>query len=216
MKPILISILLSTALTACNNVSVKPQTDSETDQVVVTPTKREVVPIAIDSSAPQWRIGDQWRWSDGYALEVSAFNKGISTLKRLDAENQWQKRDGLFTVESQSATTLRKVVYRTRNPQELFPLIDGKQSVFRREYLANGQLRVHNTSWSVEGKENITVPAGSFDCWILVRRTRSQSTDWVGFERLWYSPEIKNYARMEYQYGEAKPGSRVLLSYTLK
>jgi hypothetical protein len=45
-------------------------------------------------------------------------------------------------------------------------------------------------------------------------RARSLTDDWTGFERWWYSPQVKNYVRMEYQYGSVT-GSRVLTHYTL-
>ena len=66
---------------------------------------------------------------------------------------------------------------------------------------------VHASSWTVEGRETITVPAGTFDCWLIVWRTRSLRSDWTGFERWWYSPQAQNYVRMEYKYG-AEPLGR--------
>lgn len=86
---------------------------------------------------------------------------------------------------------------------------------FRREYLSNGKLVVHASSWSVEGRERITVPAGTFDCWVIVWRERSLRSNWTGFERWWYSPETQQYVRMEYKYGDQEPASRVLMRYRL-
>jgi hypothetical protein len=74
---------------------------------------------------------------------------------------------------------------------------------------------VHASSWSVEGRETITVPAGTFDCWIIVWRSRSLRSDWTGFERWWYSPQAQNYVRMEYKYGPDSEGSRVLMRYQI-
>ena len=193
---------------------------SEPTPQAITPAA-EQVPLAQPSSPeervdmPQWRVGDTWVWSDGYGLRVESVDGGTALFRRLDDPEQWVKREGLFMVESQSTDALRKVVFRTRDPREIFPLKVGGESVFRREYLANGELRVHRTSWVVEGREQIRVPAGEFDCWILIRRTRSLSSDWVGYERGWYSPLVKGYVRLEYKYGKSKPGSRVLMEYTL-
>jgi hypothetical protein len=74
---------------------------------------------------------------------------------------------------------------------------------------------VHASSWSVEGRETITVPAGTFDCWLIVWRSRSLRSDWTGFERWWYSPQAQNYVRMEYKYGPDAEGSRVLMRYQI-
>ena len=70
-------------------------------------------------------------------------------------------------------------------------------------------------SWTVEGRDTVNVPAGQFDCVILVMRARSLSGDWTGYERWWFSPQAQNYVRMEYRYGPDAEGSRVLTTYNL-
>jgi hypothetical protein len=40
-------------------------------------------------------------------------------------------------------------------------------------------------------------------------------SDWTGFERWWYSPQVQNYVRVEYKYGPEEAGSRVLMRYNL-
>lgn len=211
--------LVSVLLLGCNPQNTKPDEEVEGPvtghmeaQAVGSATPPSVRP-PLPANAPDWKPGQEWHWSDGYALKVEKRAGDITTFRRLDVPGQWQKRDGLFLVESQSATRHRKTIYRTDNPKTLFPLAEGKSRVFRREYLSNGELRVHRTSWTVEGREKIRVPAGEFDCWILMRRTRSLVSDWLGYERWWYSPELQHYARLEYQYGPDVTGSRVLMSY---
>ena len=112
-------------------------------------------------------------------------------------------------------TALRRVVYRTVKPDSGEVLTPGRPLVFTREYLSGRNLRVHVTSWTVEGREVVSVPAGEFETWVVVMRTRSIKTDWTGFERWWYSPTVQNYVRMEYKYGDSEESSRVLMSYSL-
>jgi hypothetical protein len=50
---------------------------------------------------------------------------------------------------------------------------------------------------------------------VIVWRTRSLRSDWTGFERWWYSPDVQNYVRMEFKYGSEADGSRVLMNYRL-
>ncbi len=90
-----------------------------------------------------------------------------------------------------------------------------KPVTYIREYMRNGELVRHRTSWLIEGKEKIAVPAGTFDTWVIVMRTQSLTSNWRGFERWYYSPEVNHYVRMEYKYGEAPDGSRVLMNYKL-
>ncbi|MBF0615045.1 MAG: hypothetical protein HQL92_07805 [Magnetococcales bacterium] len=178
--------------------------------------------------APKWQVGDRWLWSDGYGLEVIDHKDDWTVFARTDTERKntsnfdspyqnrvWYKHKGFFTVESHNGKEYRQVVFRSIDPMQLFPLEPGRNVAFSREYMNNGQLRTHRTSWTVEGWETIQTPAGKFDCLILMMRTRSTTSNWVGFERWWYSPDVRNYVRLEYKYGSLPASSRVLMSYQL-
>lgn len=182
-----------------------------------------LLPVATNSSAPQapamaveapeWQVGDRWRYNDGYGMRVEAVDSGLVTFRRLDDATQWVKRRGFLRETAQSATTLRQVIYRSIPADAGQRLNAASPLVFTREYTANKRMLVHNTSWVVEGREKVTVPAGSFDSYIIVMRTRNAATGWTGFERWWYAPEVRNYVRMEYRYGQQPIGSRVLVSF---
>jgi hypothetical protein len=169
----------------------------------------------IKAEAPAWRVGSEWRYNDGYGLRVAQVAGPMATFERLDDPGQWVSRRGFLREDSQSQSVLRKIVFEDLKPGAGKVLTSGEPLTFRREYMADGQLRVHATSWTVEGREHVKVPAGEFDCIIIVMRTRSQSTDWSGFERWWYSPKAQNYVRLEYKYGTNVMGTRVLMSYKI-
>lgn len=226
-------VLLSVLAAGCQTGAVKP--GSRTDKAVQAPNastsgtvdKKGQQAARSDSApseaaspkpvlSPRWQLGDRWLWSDGYGLEVVEKMGDRSHLQRTDAEGQWQIRRGLFIEESQSASAHRRVLFRSIDPMGLFPLEKGKRVVFRREYLRNKALKVHNTSWMVLGRETIEVPAGRFDTFVIERRTRNVKTEWTGYEKLWYAPQVRNYVRMEYRYGLAPAGSRVLMAFSLK
>ncbi len=173
------------------------------------------VPVAAGTvvQAPAWTPGAEWHYSDGYGLKVSSSSPGGTVFERLDAPGQWFSRLGFIRTDSLTAGTARNAIYRTVPDNAGFALSAGKPLTFQREYLSGGKLLVHASSWTVEGRETITVPAGTFDCWIIVWRTRSLRSDWTGFERWWYSPQAQHYVRLEYQYGQDNSGSRVLMRY---
>ncbi|MCP5142026.1 MAG: hypothetical protein H6980_06725 [Gammaproteobacteria bacterium] len=206
-------LLVALALGGCNEVRPVAAPASPEPVAGEAPAPSATAPLAAMPGA--WQVGDRWEWSDGYGLTVTEVTADRTRFERLDAPGQMQIRESLFPVESEDLDGRRVVVFRSADPRELLPFEVGKTTVFRREYLANGELRVHNTSWTVEGRERIAVPAGEFDCWVLVRRTRSLNSDWVGYERWWYAPAARHYVRMEYRYGAQPPGSRVLMNYHL-
>jgi hypothetical protein len=176
-------------------------------------------PVAVDSktvvTAPNWIVGSNWYYSDGYALKVTSSAPESTVFDRLDAPGQWFSRQGFLRKDLTSGTATRTSIFRTIPDQAGLSLRAANPLTFQREYLENGALVVHASSWSVEGRETITVPAGTFDCWIIVWRSRSLRSDWTGFERWWYSPQAQNYVRMEYKYGPDSEGSRVLMRYQI-
>jgi hypothetical protein len=184
---------------------------------VLLTTGASAAPVPANSvvKAPDWSAGSEWHYSDGYAVKVASVSPTGALFQRLDAPGQSFMRDGFIRTDSTSATATRKAIYRTAPANAGQSLSAAKPLTFQREYLNNGKLMVHASSWTVEGRETITVPAGTFDCWVIVWRTRSLRSDWTGFERWWYSPDAQNYVRMEFKYGSESDGSRVLMNYRL-
>ncbi|HEY4265621.1 MAG TPA: hypothetical protein VGM72_09900 [Micropepsaceae bacterium] len=166
-------------------------------------------------AAPQWHAGSTWEFSDGYGLRVASVANGTTSFERMDAPGQWFSMRGFLRQDAQSATAKRQTIYRSVPPNAGDTLSESQPLTFQREYLSNKQTIVHATSWSVEGRQTISVPAGTFDCWVIVWRARSLKGDWTGFERWWYSPEAQLYVRMEYKYGAMATMSRVLMRYHL-
>jgi hypothetical protein len=179
------------------------------------PAQAAPVPAGTVVTAPDWVAGSEWYYSDGYALKVTSLSPQGVVFDRLDAPGQWFSRQGFIRKDSATGTTTRNAIYRTIPDAAGLSLTAGTPLTFQREYLSNGKLVVHASSWAVEGRETITVPAGTFDCWVIVWRTRSLRSDWTGFERWWYSPAAQNYVRMEFKYGQSPDGSRVLMRYRL-
>lgn len=165
---------------------------------------------------PVWHVGDRWEYSDGYGVRVAQVTGDRTKFERLDAPTQWFINRGLFREETKSEHTLRQVVFRSEDPARFYNAPLKTPVIFEREYMNNGVLMRHSTSWVNEGRELITVPAGTFNAYKLTMRTRSLSTNWTGFERIWYVPEVRNYVRMEFRYGDGPESARVLNSYQLK
>ena len=181
-----------------------------------TPADTSAIPSASTIPLPSYVVDSKWSYSDGYAIQISEVSEnGKAKFVRTDAEDQWFVRKAIFREESQSRKIHRLVVFRTADPMALFSAKLNQPIVHIREYMRNGELVRHRTSWVIEGKEKITVPAGTFDTWVLVMRTQSLTSNWRGYERWYYSPEISGYARLEFKYGEAPDGARGLMSYDL-
>lgn len=188
----------------------------------------------LKSANIRWHLGDEWHYSDGYVLKVEKVEGKVARLLRIDqgltgTGLDWIEREGLFKIKSRTKDSIRQVIFRSPDPASLFPLKVGGHVAFKREYLMGKkkfmdgsnldglqkkQLRVHQTSWAVTGKERVSVPAGTFDCWVLEWNTKSELSNWSGSEKWWYSPKVGNFVRMEYKYGKKPASSRVLMKYS--
>lgn len=229
MKPVLRALVLAFAGVAAACTVQNPPPAVTTEPASFPTTTATPTPAASPTPAaaptrlasqpfapPRWAVGDMWRYSDGYGMTVVESNGDTAKFQRLDDPAQWFVMHGLFREEAKSRAAQRNVVFRSENPMALFSAPVGKPIVFMREYTRNGVTVRHRTSWTVEGRETVTVPAGTFDTVVAVMRTRSLTGNWVGYERWWYSPAVRNYVRMEYKYGETPESSRVLVTYSVK
>src|SRR3546814_12703466 len=69
---------------------------------------------------------------------------------------------------------------------ELFPLQVGKAVSFTRRWAGEAwQDRIE-----VLATERVTVPAGTFDAFVLLRVSEQVNSDWRAEQRAWYAPEL--------------------------
>jgi len=207
-------LLAATTLATACTVQNPPPTVTSQPPAEATAAPARLAPQPF--TPPRWAVGDSWQYSDGYGMRVVEVTGDAAKFQRLDDPGQWFVMRGLFREQTKSRAALRNVVFRSEDPMALFSAPAGQPIVYMREYTRNGVTVRHRTSWAVEGRESITVPAGTFDTIVLTMRTRSVTGNWLGYERWWYSPAIRNYVRLEFKYGEAPQSSRVLVSHTVK
>lgn len=69
---------------------------------------------------------------------------------------------------------------------QLFPLETGKAVEFTRRWAG----QAWRDRIEVLGVERVSVPAGSFDTYVLLRRSEQVESDWRAEQRVWYAPEL--------------------------
>lgn len=163
---------------------------------------------------PKWAVGDQYVYDDGYGLEVVAQSGEITKFRRLDDPQQWMTMQGFFDLERQSSTQYRKVLSRKGpfDPTQGLPI--GQSLQLDRQLLSGSNRHQHQEQWVVDGREQLTTPAGTFDCWRITRNWQNHLTLWHGFERFWWSEDIGFYVKLEYRYGNQPEGRRLLIKFT--
>lgn len=85
----------------------------------------------------------------------------------------------------------------------LFPLQKGKAVSFTRRWAG----QAWRDRIEVLGTERVTVPAGTFDTYVLLRRSELVGKDWRAEQRTWYAPELGWVVKFE-GYNNAGAGER--------
>ena len=178
--------------------------------------KKAVTPDITPPPPPAWRVGDQWSYNDGYRIEVTdVLGTDKARFRLIDDREQWMVRRAFFVESSRVDGVVRTTVFRSADPMALFTVPVGTPVSYLRETMRGMETLRHRVAWTVEGREAITVPAGTFDCWVVAVRVTSMQSPYQSYERWWYSPQARSYVRLEYKAGERPETSRVLVSYAL-
>lgn len=190
---------------------------------------------------PVWEKGDYWEYSDGIAMLVTKvvdtndYGVKLSPEQRIThfkitlpsesagksdpEEENWVEKRGFFNQITVSKGKKREQIFRSKNPNAIFGKNAVRNITFLREFTIEDESskkkenKRHYTSWRVLQNEiEITVPQGTYkNCWILLKQSDSLISSWNGYEKWWYCPEIRNYVRLEYKYGDKTTGARVLI-----
>jgi hypothetical protein len=153
--------------------------------------------------APVLRVGDEWSYRWESPRGGGTFVWRVSGEETVDGTDSYiidtgtrltyYRKSDLAELQEKERDVL---VFRNRPPRQIavWPLFVGREweaSIVRespRERRTNNWLR----TWRVESKEQITVPAGSFETFKVVERDK-----WTGEPtlELWWAPQLKWVAR---------------------
>lgn len=164
--------------------------------------------------APNWNVGDKWTSTDGMTIEVIGKDENSYKVKFQKETFLFEKStlNRIYPVEGKKRQTNRVALRRFLD----FPLVVGKQ--WKDNYSAQVKWEEeHNNarnvgssigdetqifeSYRVLGWEDVGVEAGHFKA-IKIEYKREWSSPTgdmrAGKAWYWYSPEVKNVVRMQY------------------
>lgn len=165
-------------------------------------------PPANEAAVPEWRVGDRWTydWVSGQERGTrTAEVSDVTTVNGVDyyvvdtgvTLQQYYTRDLHFAAGVQAS----RVVTRMVPPQAWFvwPLRPSAQWRYQGAYQEAQSTKVQNDAFAVVGIEQITVPAGTFRAFKIVRQTDRQDAD-----EYWYAPDVRWYVRWIGRRGEVE------------
>jgi Aspartyl protease len=185
--------------------SLDPGARSLTLEVVV---PRASTPVTTPSTrtldVPVWKVGDEWnfRWDSprGSGTYVSVVTREESAngfdcyvVRTGRREAYYRKTDLAFVLEKLNS----EIEQQARPPALHFvwPLSVGRtwDEAYTTEWPRDQRTRTHAFISHVETEETISVPAGTFATFKMVRRLTPG--DAVNYEA-WYSPDVKRWIRL--------------------
>jgi hypothetical protein len=193
---------------------------AKTDMPTVATPSADVVPPTAWTSAPTWKVGDEWtyRWESPrgsgttvYEVTSEAVVRGIDcyVVKFGRSENYIRKTDLAF-VQGNNRGGL-EYSYTPPRAYAMWPLYVGRawELLIALERPQDRTTESIFKTWRVEAKERITVPAGTFETYRIIERNKRDNS--LSTEH-WLAPEVKARVRanLYFDYGVEK---RELIAY---
>jgi hypothetical protein len=207
-------------VTVTVRIPLNSSVGARTDMAKAATASADVVPPDAWTSVPIWKVGDQWtyRWESPrgsgtrvYEVTSEAIVKGIDCyVVKYSRSEDYQRKADLAFVRGNNRGAL-DYTYTPPRAWATWPLYVGRAwelSIVEERPQDRTTENIFKT-WRVEGKERITVPAGTFDTYKIIERNKRDNS--LSTEH-WLAPEVKARVRLNlyFSYGVEK---RELIAY---
>ncbi len=167
---------------------------------------------------PHWTAGDTWEFSSRnrspFALAdiMTVVHAGEEILLIGNSDpNKTARLHADFSIKESRGGILKYSVNSGKDAYIFFPLVFGEERAFKQTATTSKGTQNYTNVVTVEGAEQITVPAGTFKAFVI-RVKKSSDSGWSGTYRLWYAPDVKYFVRII----DANNGDVVLVKYKIK
>lgn len=167
---------------------------------------------------PRWAVGDTWEFTSknrspfalADAMAVAHVGEDILLIGN-NNPNKTARLNADFSVKESVGGLLKYTVNSGKDAYIFFPLTIGEERIFKQTTTTPKGTQNYTNVVTVEGAEQITVPAGTFNAF-QIRVKKSNDTGWSGTYRLWYAPDVKYFVRII----DANNGDVSLVKYKTK
>jgi len=167
---------------------------------------------------PRWTTGDTWEFSSrnrspftlADSMAVAHVGEDILLLGN-NNPNKIARLNADLSVKESTGGVLKYTVNAGKDAYIFFPLKIGEERTYKQTTTTPKGTQNYTNVVTVEGAEQITVPAGTFKAF-RIRVRKSNDTGWSGTYRLWYAPDVKYFVRVI----DANKGDVVLTKYSVR
>ena len=172
------------------------------------------------AALPEYAVGEFFAFDDGRTAVVTAVSKEQVTWRYNNGAISTGYRNFILPVLTWKRNGSSGKATSNASADMLWPLATGKRGQYQSYQVITGNDPAESTQlsrqWycSVEGTKRVSVPAGSFDTYVVgCERYSSTSHSWRATRRYYYAPDIGYYVIREDQY-RGRPGrTRQLVAY---
>lgn len=161
---------------------------------------------------PEYAVGEYFAFDNGRTAVVTAVSNQQVTWRYNNGATSTGYRNFILPALTWKSTGSRSKAASNAPADMLWPLATGNrgqyqshQTITRNDPAESTQL---SRQWycSVEGTQRVSVPAGSFDTYVIAcERYSSTGQSWRATRRYYYAPDIGHYVIREDQY-RGRPG----------
>jgi len=169
---------------------------------------------------PDYAVGEYFIFDDGTAAVVTGVSKEEVTWRYQNGAISTRYRNFILpalswtSASSQSQTTL------TASSDMLWPLATGNRGQYESYQVISRNDRIESTELSrkwectVEGTERVSVPAGTFDTYVVAcKRYSTSSNSWRATRKYYYAPELGHYVIRDDIFRSRSDRTRRLVAY---
>ena len=172
------------------------------------------------AALPEYAVGEFFTFDDGRAAVVTAVSNQQVTWRYNNGTTSTGHRNFILPALTWKTNGSRSNATSNAPADMLWPLATGNRAQYQSHQVITSNDPAESTrlsrQWfcSVEGTKRVSVPAGSFDTFVIAcERYSSTSHSWRATRRYYYAPDLGHYVIREDQY-RSRPGRvRQLVAY---
>ncbi len=169
---------------------------------------------------PEYTVGEFFAFDDGRTAVVTAVSNDRVVWRYNNGATSTGYRNFILPALSWKRNGSRGKATANARADMLWPLATGNRGQYQSRQVITGEDRAESTQlsrqWycSVEGTQRVSVPAGSFDTYVIAcERYSSTSHSWRATRRYYYAPDIGHYVIRE-DHSRSRPSRiRQLVAY---
>ena len=173
-----------------------------------------------EAALPNYSVGEFFSFDDGTTTVITAVSNEKVTWGYHNGATSTGYRNFILPALTWTSANSHSTATSTAPVDLLWPLATGNQGQYESHQVISRDDQIESTEFSrkwdctVEGTERVSVPAGTFDTYVIdCKRYSSTSNSWRATRRYYYAPDIGHYVIRDDKFRSRSDRTRKLVTY---